>query len=172
MASAATALSVTDYLDTAYRPDRELIDGELQERNVGEYDHANLQGALIALLRSRQREWNVRVLPEQRLRVSPSRFRIPDVCIVSRDQAIEPVFTRAPLACLEVLSPSDTLASLQDRIDDYLAFGVGTVWVLDPVLRRAWWCTKGALTEPRDGTLRVAGTAIAIALDELFADLD
>ena len=97
MASSATALSVSEYLETTYRPDCELIDGELLERNVGEYDHANLQGALIALLRARQRDWNIRALPEQRLQVSASRFRIPDVCVVSRNQPIEPVFTRPPL---------------------------------------------------------------------------
>jgi hypothetical protein len=58
-------LSISEYLSTSYRPDQELIDGQLMERNVGEYDHSNLQGALIAWLTNRQRKWNIRVLPEQ-----------------------------------------------------------------------------------------------------------
>ena len=33
MATAPT-LSVTEYLDTSYRPDREYIDGDLRERNL------------------------------------------------------------------------------------------------------------------------------------------
>jgi len=67
----AVQVSVSDYLNTTYRPDLELLDGRLIERNVGEYDHSNLQGALVAWMRTRQREWNIRVLPEQRIQVAP-----------------------------------------------------------------------------------------------------
>lgn len=126
-----------EYLATSYRPDLELLDGQLVPRNGGEYDHSNLQGALVVFLGIRQREWNIRVLAEQRLQVMANRFRIPDVCVISRDQVIEPVFKRPPLICIEVLSKDDTLSSMQERIDDYQAFGVPNIWILDPVKRRA-----------------------------------
>jgi len=170
--AAATLISVDEYLATSYRPDRDMIEGQLIERNVGEYDHANLQGTLIAWFHNRQREWNIRVLPEQRLRVSRSRFRIPDVCVISRDQPIEPVFTHPPLICIEVLSKDDTLRSIQDRIDDYLNFGVPNIWILDPASRRAYICARGQFTEPEDGALRVASSPITITLTDLFAELD
>jgi hypothetical protein len=35
-------LSVSEYLSTSYRPDQELLDGRISERNVGEYEHSNL----------------------------------------------------------------------------------------------------------------------------------
>jgi Uma2 family endonuclease len=169
----AGIVSLSEYLSAIfYRPDRELIDGRLIERNVGEYDHSNLQGALIAWLANRRREWNIRVLPGQRLRVSASRFRIPDVCVISRDQPIEPVFTAPPLICIEVLSKDDTLRSLQDRIDDYLAFGVPNIWVLDPTTRRAYVCSGKGLREPEDSVLRASGSPIEISLPELFGELD
>lgn len=170
--SAAVLVSINEYLSTSYRPDRDLIDGQLIERNVGEYDHSNLQGALITWFTNRRREWNIRVLPEQRVRVSATRFRIPDVCIISRDQGIEPVFTKPPLVCIEVLSKDDTLRSMQDRIDDYLAFGVPNIWILDPVARRAYVCSRQGLREPEDGTLRASGTPIEISLPELFQELE
>jgi hypothetical protein len=91
--ASATLISVSQYLSTTYRPDCDLIDGQLMERNLGEYDHSSLQGALVAWFGNRRREWNIRVLPEQRVQVSPSRFRIPDVCVISRDQPIEQVIT-------------------------------------------------------------------------------
>jgi Uma2 family endonuclease len=164
--------TVSGYLATSYRPDRELIGGELLERNSGEYDHSNLQGALVEWLRVRRREWRIRVLPGQRIRVAANRFRIPDVCVISRDQEIEPVFTRPPLICIEVLSKDDTLRGMQDRVDDYLAFGVPNIWILDPVGRRAYVCTRGDFREPEGGILDVASSPIRIRLDELFRELD
>jgi Uma2 family endonuclease len=172
--SSATLVSTEEYLATVYRPDRELVDGQLVERNVGEYDHSNLQGALTAWLRmrNRQRAWNIRVLPEQRIRVERGRYRVPDICIVSRDQDLEPVFTKPPLVCIEILSRPDSLESMQDRIDDYLNCGVPNIWVLDPVKRRTYVCSRGRIEELEGGVLEVPSSEIRIPLDSVFADLD
>jgi Uma2 family endonuclease len=170
--TSATLVSAEEYLATSYRPDRELIDGELVERNVGEYDHSNLQTALSTRLRIRQREWNVRVLAEQRIQVVPARFRVPDVCIVSRDQKVEPVFTRPPIVCIEILSKDDSLRSMQKRVDDYLNFGVPNVWILDPSPLLAYVCSHKGFQQPEGGILEVPASPIRIPLDELFADLD
>lgn len=171
MATAAL-VSTSEYLATSYRPDRELIEGQLLERNVGEYDHSNLQGGLVAWIWNHQREWNVRVLPEQRVQVHPHRFRVPDVCVIARDQEIEAVITRPPLLCIEVLSKDDTLRSMQDRVDDYIAFGVPNVWVLDPVKRRAYVCNHGDFREPENGVLAIDSSPIRIPLNDLFAELE
>jgi Uma2 family endonuclease len=168
----ATLISEEEYLATSYEPDAELIDGQLLERNLGEYDHANLQTALATWIRNRRRDWNVRVVVEQRIKVGVKRYRVPDVCILSRDQPTEPVFTRPPLVCIEILSPEDTLRRLEDRIDDYTAFGVANIWVLDPVKHRAYVCTPGSFKEPEDGILAVPGSPVRIPLKDLFADLD
>jgi hypothetical protein len=77
-----TLISVEEYLRTSYRPDCDYVDGEVQERNLGEWDHANLQTAVGFYLRSRQKEWGIQVVVEQRVQVSATRFRIPDVCAV------------------------------------------------------------------------------------------
>jgi Uma2 family endonuclease len=71
-----------------------------------------------------------------------------------------------------VLSKDDTLRSMQDRVDDYRAFGVPNIWLLDPVKRRAYLCTQGDFREPDGEMLEVAGTPIRVPLSELFADLD
>jgi Uma2 family endonuclease len=102
----------------------------------------------------------------------PDRFRIPDVSVISRDQPVEPIFRHPPLLCIEVLSKDDTLRSIEDRVDDYLAFGVPNVWILDPEKRRAYVCTKGSFTEPAAGVLAIPGSPIQIPLQALFADLD
>ena len=167
-----TLVLVSEYLNTTYRPDLELLEGHLVERNVGDYDHSNMQGALIAWLRQRQREWNIRALPEQRIRVSATRFRIPDVCVVSRDQQIEPVFTIPPLLCIEVLSKDDTLRTMQERVDDYRSIGVQNIWILDPAKRRAYVCMQGDFREPSSDVLEIPNSPIRVPLREIFAELD
>jgi hypothetical protein len=48
--SSAAGVFVEEYLSTAYRPDCDYIDGEVRERNLGEYPHSNLQGRLVIWL--------------------------------------------------------------------------------------------------------------------------
>ena len=74
--ASSTLISVSEYLRSSYRPDCDFVDGRIEERNVGEHDHAALQAALILWFGQRQEEWNIEVLPEQRIQISPSRFRV------------------------------------------------------------------------------------------------
>ncbi len=41
--AAGSLVSIHEYLNTSYRPDRDYVDGMVLERNLGEYDHARLQ---------------------------------------------------------------------------------------------------------------------------------
>ena len=47
-------ISVSEYLHTSYSPDCDYVDGLVMERNLGEWDHANLQGAFVAFLWTRR----------------------------------------------------------------------------------------------------------------------
>jgi Uma2 family endonuclease len=124
------------------------------------------------LVWTRERDWNIRVLPEQSVRVSLRRFRIPDVCVLRRDQPIEPLFTQPPFICIEVFSKGDNLRSIRERLDDYLNFGVPNVWILDAVLRKAYVCTPNGFHEPEEGVLQAAGSLVRLPLAEIFAELD
>jgi hypothetical protein len=91
-----TLISIAEYLGTIYRPDREYIDGTIEERNLGTYDHANLQAAVAVWFRNRQRDWNIRAVAEQRVQVSPTRYRVPDVAVIDRAQPVEQLLTHRP----------------------------------------------------------------------------
>ena len=171
MATAAL-ITVEEYLETSYEPDREYIDGQVLERNLGEYPHSRLQTCLAAWLLRNERDRKIRVLVEQRVRISRTRFRIPDVCVISRDAAIEPVITYPPPACIEVLSKDDRLRSIEDKVDDYTALGVPAIWLFDPLKRQAFVCTPRGLLAPENGILAIPGTPIELPLQEIFADLD
>jgi Uma2 family endonuclease len=161
----AKLISVEEYLNTSYRPDVEYVDGEIQERNLGEFDHADLQLALGTLLRNRQRDWTIRVVVEVRVQVAPTRFRIPDVCVLAAGLERERIIRHAPLLCLEVLSPRDRLNAMRKRVQDFLDMGVAEVWICKGDL-------STPMTEHQSGTLRLAGTAIEIAVEAVFATLN
>ena len=162
-----TLVPVAEYLARAYRPDREYVDGVLLERNVGEYDHARLQGLVLGCFLRNERRWKIRAVPECRVQVKKRRFRIPDVSVLRAESPIEQIVETPPLLCIEVLSPEDRIAEMQERIDDYMAMGVEYVWMIDPRARRAWITTNDGSREARDGILR-AGNLIQIPLAELF----
>jgi Uma2 family endonuclease len=125
--ASSTLISVNEYLKNSYRPDCDYVDGRIEERNAGEHDHSVLQAELIFGFGKHQQEWNIEVLPEQRVQVSPTRFRVPDVCLVSLDQPVEQIITHPPLACIEILSPEDTIRRMQERVEDYRQFGVANI---------------------------------------------
>jgi Uma2 family endonuclease len=166
--SSAALVSVQEYLATSYRPDRDFVDGELQERNLGEFEHSFLQSAILAWFWTRQKEWNVLPLVEQRVQVAPTRFRVPDVTVLRADQAREPIVTSPPLILIEVLSKDDSLRSMRERVDDYLNFGVHNVWILDPASKRAYVCSQTGFQEPEQRILVVPNTPIRLVLSELF----
>lgn len=167
LVSSTTSISVSEYLRSSYSPDRDFVDGRVEERNVGEHDHAAVQAALILWFGQRQKEWHIEVLPEQRMRTSPTRYRVPDVCLVSLAEPVEQVLTKPPLACIEILSPEDTLRRMQQRVDDYRDFGVPNIWILDPATEKGYDCTSSGFLEATE--FSISGTPIRLVLAELFA---
>jgi Uma2 family endonuclease len=161
-------VSVEEYLSTSYRPDREYIDGVVLERNLGEDDHSSLQGALTTYLSVRQKQWNIRVRPEQRVQVRKTRFRVPDLCVILGGEPRVPIVTKPPFVCIEILSREDTFVSVQDRVDDYLTMGVPYVWVIDPRSRRAFVYTTEGGREAKDGILRTGDPELIVLLAEVF----
>lgn len=158
-------VSVKEYLSTSYRPDCDYVDGVVVGRNLGQYDHARLQMAVSAYLHNRRKEWGICVVPEQRVQVSPTRFRVPDVCVV-KGEPTEQIFRTPPFICIEILSPDDRISEMQERVQDYLKFGVPYVWILDPATRKAYRSTADALTEIAE--LRAEDPEIVIPFDALF----
>src|ERR1700678_2749983 len=110
----STRLSLSEYMKTSYRPDREYVDGELVERNVGKWEHARLQALLTVWLGSQENTWSVKVATEQRLKVSALRVRIPDVMLVPRGPQPE-IIVEPPVLVVEILSPDDTYTEIQSR---------------------------------------------------------
>lgn len=170
--AAATQLpiSVSEYLRTSYRPDCDYIDGVVEERNVGEFDHAALQEALLDWFRKHKEEWGVRALPELRVQVAPNRFRVADICVISASAPREQIIQTPPVAVIEILSPEDRVSRYMDRLEDYRRMGIPNLWVVDPSERRGFDFSSGSWVETR--TFADTSTGIRLDLASLFASID
>jgi len=169
MAIAARLISVEEYLSHTYEPDCDYVDGHLEERNLGEWDHSRLQLRLGAYLLAQYGRQGVEVVTEQRVRVQPRRYRVPDLCVVLEKPG-EQILTKPPFLCIEILSPEDRMRRLKIRIADYLAMGVPYVWVLDPQTRQAYAATPAKpLREVKSGILRTENPVLEVPLAEVFA---
>jgi len=165
-------ISVREYLGTSYRPDCEYIDGRIEERNLGEYDHGLVQIILGQLFMNHREAWKIRAVTDVRTQVKRSRFRVPDLSVLRADAPRERIISHPALIVIEILSPEDRLSRFQDRIEDYLAFGVENIWVIDPERREAYTATASGLHPVRTNELTVPETPIRVVLSELFAELD
>jgi Uma2 family endonuclease len=163
----ATLVPLNEYLATGYRPDCEYIDGELRERKMGETDHSRLQALLIGFLLMREKQWGIIVLPEQRVQVTATRYRVPDIVVVRGPLPSSPILREPPFLCIEILSRDDSMYDMQERIDDYLNMGIPHVWVVNPRSRRAFLYTPDCMREAKDGILRTADPEIELPMAEL-----
>jgi Uma2 family endonuclease len=159
-------ISIEEYLRTTYEPDCDYVDGGLVERNVGEKDHAKLQYNLVRYLRDHYPQYFT--IQEQRIRVSPTRFRIPDVCLVAGPEPDEQILTQPPFLCVEILSPEDRMSRMMEKIRDYFRFSVSYVWVLDPRTKLAEIYTAAGPRSVDDGVLRTSGPEILVPLAALW----
>ena len=160
-------ITVQEYLSTAYSPDYDFVDGVLEDRHVGERDHGLIQAALIVWFAARSKELGIKAIAEQRVQVSTSRYRLPDVC-VTVGLPDEQIYTTPPFLCIEILSPEDQMSREIAKVSDYLNFGVPYVWVIDPRKRNATVYTSTDSYTPEDGILRTQNPDIALPLAELF----
>jgi len=167
--TSGTLVSLEEYLSTTYHPDCEYVDGEILERNVGEVDHGGLQGIVGSWLYVRRKQLGIHVFPETRTQVSASRYRIPDIAVTLK-KPIGRILTEPPFLCIEIVSPEDRVSRMEEKIDDYLKFGVRYVWLIDPRKKAAWSYTREGKREAAS-ILVTDEPRIELPLHDLLAEL-
>jgi Uma2 family endonuclease len=168
--AAMTQVSLSEYLQTSYRPDREFVDGELRERNVGKTEHARVQALLTIWFGSHEQDWQIIVTTEQRVKVAVDRVRIPDVTLVRPGALSEDVLTEPPLCVIEILSPDDSYSRTWEKAQDYRKMGVENIWLIDPGTRSGQASTPTGWRETMD--LKITGTLVQLSLKDIFSRLD
>jgi len=168
MGALQTLITVEEYLPTPYHPDVNYNDGQIEERNVGEKEHGKLQERIFILLKRMRK-----LVPflETRLRVSPTRYRVPDICAYHQEPA-ESVFTQPPALCIEILSTEDRLSRTVQLVEVYLSMGVPTVWVLDPIQKKAYAADSANKFREVSGQIATSDREVVMTLDEIFSEED
>jgi Uma2 family endonuclease len=169
MATAAM-IPLEEYLKTSYEHDCEWIDGEVQERAMPDEDHSTLQAFFIGYFLNLKRELHVRVRPELRLHVSARRYRIPDVLLMPASAPKQPIPDTPPVLCIEILSSDDRPGRVREKLADYVAMGVGAIWVVDP--KRRTLATVDAKGMHLVAELALPNTSVVISAEEIFAALE
>ena len=159
-----------EYLTTSYEPDREWVEGDVRERNMGDGPHSAMQRFFLKFFFGLEEEHGLLAYPELRTQVSRMNYRVPDVSVRRGSDPFESVVTVPPLLCIEILSPDDRMSEMHEKIEDYLSMGVAAVWIVDPRRRTAMLADAGG-TRSTD-VLEVPGTAICVTIREMFAELD
>jgi Uma2 family endonuclease len=164
--------TVREYLRTTWSPDREFVDGRIEERSLGEKEHSLIQRYLTVLFYLKRSAWGVEVFPELRTQTHARRFRVPDVLVTRSDDKFERYVTHPPLIAIEILSPEDTLVAMRAKAAEYREFGIQNIWIIDPDARIAYGYSDRGVEKLHSGELTVPGTPIRVVLSELFAELD
>lgn len=165
-----TTVPLEAYLHSTYEPDAEYVDGEVQERSVGEYDHASWQAALLEYFTKHKRDWNIRVLAELRVQVAATRLRVPDVTVLDRDRPTEQVITHPPLAVFEILSPEDTTARTLEKLRDYESMGIAGIFLIDPKSDARYQFNAGTLLKLAADSVTIGRLAVDFKAVEALLD--
>jgi Uma2 family endonuclease len=164
--STKTLMSVDEYLHTSFDgADREYLDGEVVERNMGNRSHSLVQAEFVYLFRRDREKTGLYVLPELRHRVSPNRFRIPDVAVFEGEPAGQ-VPSSPPLVAIEILSPDDRIGYIVPKLEELRQWSVPNIWVADPEDRKLF--TYGAAGLHEVTRLELPGYAIEFTPEQIF----
>jgi len=96
-----------------------------------------------------------------------------DATVAARRSEETSLIDGTPVLAVEILSPSDTVESLDEKTDEYLDAGVRLVWRINPHDRTVTIYRKGRPTETVNDTQELAGfpelPGFRVAVAQLFS---
>jgi Uma2 family endonuclease len=119
----------------------ELVKGELKKMTPAGSKHGVTIANLTAPLTVHVKASNLGIVlgAETGFKIGsePDTVRAPDIAFIRRERipasgVPEEFWPGAPDLAVEVLSPSDTIYEVEEKVTDWLAAGTRIVWVLNP----------------------------------------
>jgi Uma2 family endonuclease len=123
----------------------ELVKGVLREMNPTGWSHGNIASEIHLKLGPFVRDHGLgqTVIAEAGFRIesNPDTVRAPDVAFVCADRVPTgfhgKFFEGAPDLAVEVVSPTDRLTDVMEKVELWLRCGTQTVWLVDPIRKSA-----------------------------------
>jgi Uma2 family endonuclease len=122
----------------------ELIDGELREMPPTVSWHGEVESKLVVRVGSHVETHRLGIVSCGEtlyiVRRNPDRVRAANIAFLRQDrvpslEARQHIMEVIPDLVVEILSKSDTIEEINDKIDDWLHAGVQMLWVVDPFRR-------------------------------------
>ena len=165
----ASGITVEQYLATSYKPACEYTDGVLHPKPMPTWKHGQLQTWLAQLIRTNFRWFAAG--SEVTVRIREGKYFIPDVVVQTLGHIQDPHPTEPVHLCIEILSPDDRMSEVLAKSEEYHAWGVATVWIVDPDNERAWEYRSGHRIDEIAPGGSLTADGISIPLPEVFSVL-
>ena len=169
---------VEEYLKSDYEPHCEYLDGVLLSKALLDRTHSRLQALIAAFLLSQESKFKVDVVTEIHVRISPTRWRVPDIggLSVPPQDGRYPDASAPPLFTIEIASLDESWPVLRGKVSDHLAIGVSRVIIADPYNKTVMVASPERalheLTHPLVVNVPVPGQGqLSIDFDDLYSKL-
>ena len=164
-----TLVSVEQYLKSSFDgPEPDYLDGEIVERHLGSKPHSKVQKRLLLFFEALRKSSQCDAYPELTLRLSPTRYRVADVAVLTAESPEENYPTRPPFIVAEVVSEDDRQVEILNKLAEYHAWGVTHVWSVDPWTLKLFVYDDSGYHEVPAYELPEFGVTLTAA--EIFAD--
>jgi len=101
------------------------------------------------------------------MRLAEDLYRISDVAVFEGTGPTEEIPIAPPMLIVEISSPDDRFYDLMQKFEEYRAWGVQHIWLVEPELKRCHVYDNGSLAQVSRFTLPQFSLEILAA--ELFA---
>jgi len=164
----------------------EVVDGELVMSPKNNFEHEGICGRLFAAMHDFNQKNRCGVLRGSSAGywMTNRNCRAPDISFIPKERLTKldfspkarQFFPGAPDLAIEVLSPSNTRAEMDERLRDFFSSGTRIAWIIDPATQRVEVCysmTNRRFIGP-DGELDGEGLlpGFRYAIADLFKEWD
>ena len=152
-----------------FEHDAEFVHGEIVERSMPDWTHGRIQFLLGLLFAKVILSHPLYPCFEVRMKVAPDVYRIPDFAVFAGRPPEQQVPDKPPLVVVEILSKDDRHVDLMQKLEEYRAWGVANIWVIDPVKQNFSKYTGIGLQNV--SSLGLSGYPFQLTPPELFPNL-
>ncbi len=134
----AETITLEDFLVNDYQS-YEYVKGELVSMSNPTMEHGEINSNIHFLLKAHVRQYQLgrTYIAETTFRIGES-GRKPDVAFVLQERLPENRRQASPLPpdlAIEVVSPTDTVYDVLEKVAEYLDAGTQMVWVIEPIFK-------------------------------------